>query len=313
MIGNTRDVEPDARSHRHLGQGHAQATFGHIVHTMQCAVVDEPSHQRGDTFVQREVDVTERSTAGTMLERPSRPGERHDARTEQDDAVTLAPTDTRWRAVEAIDEAEHADDRRRVDVVARGLVVEADVAADYGDAERATRLTHAVDGLAQLPHDRGMFGVAEVQTVDQRDRARADTSQIEHRFTDDSRRAAARIDRTPAMVAVGRERERATRVVTGGGVFEPQHRGVATRALDRVQEQHVVVLGENPCRVGEHRQQIGSRSRPAPVTTRRRCRSPARRPSDGRTTAQRRATTPRVCPRESARRTRRGCAAHLPR
>src|SRR5687767_13767024 len=107
------------------------------MHTMQCAVVDEPSHQRGDTFVQREIDVTERSTARTVFERPSRPGEGHDARTEQDDAVALAPTDARWRAVEVVDEAEHADDRRRVDVVTRGFVVEADVAADHGNAERA--------------------------------------------------------------------------------------------------------------------------------------------------------------------------------
>ena len=40
-------------------------------------------------------------------------------------------------------------------------------------------------------------------------------------------------------------------------MFEPQHRGVATRPFDRVQEQHVVVLRKYPRCVGEHCQQIG--------------------------------------------------------
>ena len=105
---------------------------------------------------------------------PSRAPRGRHGRTDARDACTLASTRGAGRSpIEVVDEAEHADDRRRVDVVARGLVVEADVAADDRDAERPARLGHAVDRLGELPHHLGMLGVAEVEAVDERERPRA--------------------------------------------------------------------------------------------------------------------------------------------
>jgi hypothetical protein len=38
VIGDASNVEADTRSHRHLCQGHALAAFGHVVHSVQCAL-----------------------------------------------------------------------------------------------------------------------------------------------------------------------------------------------------------------------------------------------------------------------------------
>ena len=142
---------------------------------------------------------------------------------------------------------EHADDRRGVDVAAPALVVEADVAADDRDAEGPARLGHAVDRLGQLPHHLGVLGVAEVEAVDERQRvgprrtarlstASATTDAVPWRG----------VDGAPAVVAVGGEGQAPAGVDAGGGVLEPQHRGVAAGRLDGVEEELVVVLACTP-------------------------------------------------------------------
>ena len=46
-----------------------------------------------------------------------------------------------------------------------GLVVEADIAGDDGEVERAAGGGHALDGSGELAHDLGLLGVAEVHVV----------------------------------------------------------------------------------------------------------------------------------------------------
>ena len=73
-------------------------------------------------------------------------------------------------ASSVLDQPDHAEDRRRIDRLAVGLVVEADVAAGDRHVERAARVGDALDGLDELPHDLGPLGVAEVQAVGGADR-----------------------------------------------------------------------------------------------------------------------------------------------
>ena len=69
-----------------------------------------------------------------------------------------------------IDDADDADHRSRIDRLAVGLVVEADVAAGNRRIEGAARLGDPFDRLDELPHDLGTFGIAEVQAVGRTDR-----------------------------------------------------------------------------------------------------------------------------------------------
>ena len=179
--------------------------------------------------------------------RPLRPAEFGAGVTEQDERVAVADAGPGRHRREVVDQADDPDDRRGVDVTTARLVVEADVAADDGDAERATRFAHAVDHLGELPHDLGVLGVAEVQAVHQRLRHRADAREVARRLHHRETCARVRVERAEARLAVGREHERARRAL------EPQHRGVATRRHDGVEEQLVVVLAVDPRLVGDGR------------------------------------------------------------
>ena len=131
------------------------------------------------------------------------------------------------------------------------------------------------------------------------------------RFSTDSATTSAvpvaRVDRAPPVVAVGGEREAAAGVDAGGRVLQPQHGGVAARALDGVEEQLVVVLRPDPRRVARA---STSRSAPASVGAGRRRRRrraarrgrPARRGAGRRAARRPRATAParRRAPRRRA-------------
>ena len=151
------------------------------------------------------------------------------------------------RGAQVVDQAEHADDRRRVDVGAARRVVEGDVAADHRDPERFARLAHPVDHLGELPHHLGVLRVAEVEAVHERERPRAGARDVARRFEHHEPRADARVEVAEARLAVGRERERL------GRALHAQHRGVGARAGDRREEQLVVVLARHPRLVGDRR------------------------------------------------------------
>ena len=68
-------------------------------------------------------------------------------------------------AGDVVEDAEHADDGRRVDGAPLGLVVEADVAGDDGRAELVAGVGDAADDFLHLEVDVGALGVAEVEAV----------------------------------------------------------------------------------------------------------------------------------------------------
>ena len=91
---------------------------------------------------------------------------------EQDDVVPGALELPRHDSRRILEHADDADDRRRIDRLAVGLVVEADVATGDRHVERPARFGNARDRLDELPHDLGPLGVAEVQAVGGADRQR---------------------------------------------------------------------------------------------------------------------------------------------
>ena len=96
-----------------------------------------------------------------------------------------------------------------------------------------------------------MFRVAKVQTIHDSKRTSADARKIQQRFSDGECCALSGIDRTPAMVAIGGERNATTSVGSGGRVLQTKHRSIATGTFNGVEEQLMVVLREHPARIGE--------------------------------------------------------------
>ena len=165
----------------------------------------------------------------------------------------------RGAAAQVVHHPQQADDRCRVDVATRRLVVEAHVAADDRDAEGPTGPTQAVDGLGELPHHLGVLGIAEVEAVDDGQGPGAHAGQVQDRLGDYQGRAGTRVHGTPPMVAVGAHGQAAARLVAGDRVAELEHGGVVARADHGVQKQLVVILAVHPGRVGQQVQQVGPR------------------------------------------------------
>ncbi len=154
-----------------------------------------------------------------------------------------------------VDQAQQADDRRRVDVGPGALVVEAHVAPDDGKGQGAAGLGHPVDALGELPHDLGVLRVAEVEAVDDRDRGGADAGQVGHALGHHQRRAHARVERARARVGVGGQCDAPRR---GGqpGAGQTEQRRIAAGSGDRVEEELVVVLAVDPARRAHHGEQV---------------------------------------------------------
>ena len=98
--------------------------------------------------------------------------------------------DSRRRLRRVVEQADHAEHRRREDRAALGFVVEADVAAGDRHVERAAGVADAADGFADLPHDLGPLGIAEVQVVGRADRLAAGARDVARRFGHGEHRAA---------------------------------------------------------------------------------------------------------------------------
>src|SRR5487761_683212 len=128
---------------------------------------------------------------------------------DQQDEVPFVAQSRLKSSTVILKQADHPDHRRRVNRrLTRGVVVEADVAADNRELETTTRQGQACDGLLELPIDLGPVRVREVQAVCDRQRARAGGAEVW-------------IEVTVAAVAVGRHRNAQPRA------FDSQHRGVA--------------------------------------------------------------------------------------
>ena len=174
-----------------------------------------------------------------------------------------------------LQQPDDADDRRRIDRAAVGLVVEADVAAGNRHVERAARLGDSLDRLDQLPHDLGPLWIAEVQAVGRADRDRAGAGDVPRRFRDRQHRAAPGIEVAVPAVAIRRNRQPACRPL------DADDAGAEASGGDRVGPHHRVVLPVGPAlarnrRRREQRQQGVLRRRPSSATPGRASRTSSR-------------------------------------
>src|SRR6266705_6972075 len=145
-----------------------------------------------------------------------------------------------------LENAQDADDRRGIDRFAEGLVIEADVPAGDWCGEGGAGFGDTVDGLAELPHQFGLFRAAEVEAIRGRDGPRAAASHVARRFRDGVHRAHARIQLAPAAVAVGRERQRALYDARLRILDAHDRRIARARTGQRVRANRTVVLLGDP-------------------------------------------------------------------
>ena len=153
---------------------------------------------------------------------------------EQDEVARLAG---RRRDVlrDVAEPADGADDRGRPDVGAVRRVVQRHVAGDDRNAERIACRRDPFDGPSELPGALWPLGVADVETVGDRKRRRADAHEIAGRLSDRSGRADEWIDRREARLRVDRDRDPI------GATFDAHDRRVGTRTHHGVRADHLVV------------------------------------------------------------------------
>src|SRR6266704_596852 len=144
-----------------------------------------------------------------------------------------------------VENAEDADDRRGVNGFAESLVVETNVAAGDGCAECVAGFSDAIDGFAELPHYFGLFRAAEVEAIRGGDGPRAGACNVAGGFGDCVHGADARIQLTPAAIAVGGERERALHYARLR-ILDAHHGGIASARAGQSVCPHrsVVLLGD---------------------------------------------------------------------
>ena len=93
--------------------------------------------------------------------------------------------------------------------VAFGLVVEADIAGHDREVQRLAGGGHAADGGGELAHDLGLFRIAEIHVVGDRQRAGADGGEVAPGLGHRLRAAGLRVGGAVARRAVGGQRQRA--------------------------------------------------------------------------------------------------------
>src|SRR6266851_2122359 len=144
-----------------------------------------------------------------------------------------------------VEDAEDADDRRGVNGFAESLVVETNVAAGDGCAEGGAGFSDAINGFAELPHYFGLFRAAEVEAIRGGDGPRAAACNVAGRFCDGVHGPDARIQLTPAAIAVRRKRESALHCARLR-ILDTHHSGIARAGARQSVCAHgsVVLLGD---------------------------------------------------------------------
>ena len=202
-IVGQRQVGPEARVDRGLGEADREAAARDVV--------DERALRRGapEELDERRLRLEVEPRRATFDLSPARlilgPGERDRRGAGEQDHVAVAPAPRHEPHV--LEQADAADDRRRVDRPPVGLVVERDVAGDDRDAQRLAGLRHPLDRLGELPGDLALLGVAEVEAVGQPDRLGAGAGDVPRRLEHSERAARAGPQPSHAALAVERDCE----------------------------------------------------------------------------------------------------------
>jgi hypothetical protein len=187
----------------------------------------------GQALLGSEIHARRRSAEVAMRHvRPFGAGELLTGLAQQEDGVAIVGEAHRHPIGDVGEDAKHSHDRRRVDGRRAGLVVEADVAASDWNAEFLTAVGEPAHGLGELPHDRWVFGRAEVEAVRHGDRRSAGHGDVAICLGQCQLRTGVRVEAREACVAVN-----------GQGDAQPAH---------LVNPQHTRVLGLCEHGVAEH-------------------------------------------------------------
>src|ERR1051326_2275112 len=143
--------------------------------------------------------------------------------------------------VNVVQNADDSKHRCGVYPFAQGFVVEADVATSDGNLEFLAGLCKAVDGLRELPHDRRLLGISEIQAIGCADRIRPGAGDLASGLSDRMHRPEPRIEIAPASIAIEGHRQATLRALDANdsGIAGPWR-------LDGIGLHHVVVLLPHP-------------------------------------------------------------------
>src|ERR1051326_7144107 len=145
------------------------------------------------------------------------------------------------RFVNIVQNADDSKHRRGVYPFAQGFVVEADIATSDGNLEFLAGLCKAVDGLRELPHDRRLLGISEIQAIGCADRIRPGAGDLASGLSDRMHRPEPRIEIAPASIAVESRCQPSLRALDANDA-----RIARPRRLNRIGLHHVVVLLPHP-------------------------------------------------------------------
>ena len=145
------------------------------------------------------------------------------------------------------DQPDAADIRGRQYGQAFGFVVERHVPRYHRELQYRAGLPHAFDAADELGHDIGLFRVAEIEAVGDRQRFGAGRRQVAPRLGDGLFATLHRVGEAIARRAVGGDGERLV------GAVDADYRRVAagTAAAQRVGHDHMVVLLPDPALGGQ--------------------------------------------------------------
>src|SRR6266576_2447720 len=126
---------------------------------------------------------------------------------EDEHAVAGRARKARDRALDAGQDADHADDGRRVHGAGRALIVERDVAAGDGRIEHSTRVRNPARRLLKLIEHLGALGTAEVEAVGDAERLSARARDVARGFGHGCLAPLVGIEPHISAVAVGLDRD----------------------------------------------------------------------------------------------------------
>jgi len=204
------DGRADAVADHGLGEGLGDAAVGDVVGAAQEAALGRGGQELVQAPLAGQVGLGD-PARGLAVDDAlvGRAVERRRAVAGDEDDITLLTEGGADCQRCVVEDADHADHRRRVDRPAVVLVVERDVARDDREPERLAGERHPLDRLGQLVADVGRLGVAEVEAVRDGGRAGAGAGHVAGRLADGAHPAAARVERGAPAVPVERDRDRA--------------------------------------------------------------------------------------------------------
>ena len=173
------------------------------------AVIDEPTDDVAMEFFVLEVDTRRRTILAAMnFAQPERLSDIRIVGADNGEALALSLECHRRHLVDIVEQADASDGRGRqhgccLAVRIRSLVVKRDIARDDRHIERGAGFGHAFYTANKLPHDLGLFGIAEIHAVCGRQRLCTDSGEVAIAFGNRLPAAFDRIGLAIARRAIG--------------------------------------------------------------------------------------------------------------